>query len=328
MNIIKCTATTLAVLLTSIGAAHAQQTFEDRYVAPRPVAGELVALPTVGIVPTGAVPLDPDVAAQLSEAVQKELVSSDENRLEVLTRPSGGKTGWAFVVRNAPRAMHDAFTLQFTDQLITCLHSVPESPELAALNVLLVGSPLDNQDERDQANAAGAQMLANWRADRCATRRNNLPFFENNRPRITAATRGMLTDVFDPLLFRGQALLDLIRALSPVFYDPGAFWVVEMTPRLQRVFNAAVRSGLLTTAEANAVSGEQKTFWDWVIDVVSIKNTVVHSFIAHAAGGCVPTVAALSNAFRLSRCVADGKLVLVTLRVAGQDYTTIQRRSP
>jgi len=36
----------------------------------------------------------------------------------------------------------------------------------------------------------------------------------------------------------------------------------------------------------------------------------------------------LSNQFQLSRCVADGKIQLVLLQVAGENFTTVQRAVP
>jgi len=337
MNTAKLTRSALATVMLSmaaVGTAHAQQAFEDKYVpAPAPSPTVLVPLPTIGIVPVATVPLELDVAAQLSEAIRRELETTQETRFEVITRPNAGKTNWAFVVRNAPRAQHDAFTQQFSGQLFTCLHSLEdegvEGEEVAALNVLLAGNQLDDQEERDLASAAGAQMLANWLADRCVTRRNDLPFFERNRARLTAATRGMLTDAFDPILFRGQGLLDLIVALTPVYLSPGGFWATEMQPRLRVLFEAGVEGGLLTTAETTPIAErELQTFWDWVILVVSTKSSIVRTFIEHTAAGCVRTVPELSLPFRLSRCVSEGKLRLVTLRVAGQNFTTVQRVQP
>jgi hypothetical protein len=288
-----------------------------------------VALPTVGIVPVGTLPIDVDVGTQLSEALQKQMEATGEVRFEVLTRPNGSKINWAFVVRNAPRTAHDVFTSGFTDQLITCLHSLNDDVELASLNLLLVGAQLSDPQERDEANAAGAQMLTNWKADHCATRRNDLPFIDSNRAKLTAATRGMLTDAFDPLIFRGQGLLDLIGALYPVYFNSGGFWTTELVPRLHALFEAGVDAGLLTTSETGrSVDRELRTFWDWAILTVSTKLSVVRSFIETTALGCVKTVQELSSPFKLSRCVADGKLVLVTLRVAGKDYTAAQRVRP
>jgi hypothetical protein len=289
----------------------------------------LVPLPTIGIVPVATAPLDANVAEELSEAIQRQLDASHDNRLEIITRTTGTKVNWAFVVRNAPRTQHDAFTQQFTDQLLTCLHSLDDDVNLASLNLLLVGSNLDTQEERDQANAAGTQMLANWMADRCATKRNNLPFLDQNRPKLVAASRGMLTDLFDALIFNGQGLLDLIKALSPVYFAQGGFWTTEMQPRLHAQFEAGVRAGLLTSAETSAVADvELRTFWDWVILVVATKSTIARSFVANTAAGCARSVAELSNKFQLSRCVSDGKIRLQLLRVAGQDFTSVQRVAP
>lgn len=331
MNTITLTRGVLAVALFAAGAqtAHAQQAFEEKYVSGRPTTGELVALPTVGMVPVGTVPLDADVATQLSEAMRKQLEVTGDNRFEVITRANGNKVSWAFVVRNAPRAMHDAFTADFTDQLITCLHSLEDDVELASLNILLVGATLDSQEERDEANAAGAQMLINWKSNQCATRRNNLPFIDSNRARLAIATRGMLTDVFDPLVFHGQGLLDLISALYPVYFNAGGFWTAELTPRLHALFDAGVAAGFLTTMEtAQIADRELRTFWDWTILVVTTKLSIVRSFIETTATACARTLPELSNPFKLARCVADAKLSLVTLRVAGRDYAAAQRVSP
>jgi len=284
-----------------------------------------VALPTFGIVPVGAVPLDPGIAAELSEAVQRQLDATQSTQFEILTRATGGKIGWAFVVRNSARSTFDAFTQRFTDQLLTCLHSLDDDVNLASLNILLVGSPLADQTERDQANAAGTAMLTNWAADHCGTRRNNLPFLDQNRSRLVVASRGMLTDSFDPTVFVGQGLLDLINALYPVYLKDGGFLTSEMLPRLQALFGAAAVSGLLTAADTATIKDrEQKTFWDWVILAVSIRPGLVRSFLENTAVGCVASVAELSAPFQLSRCVSNNKLALVTLRIAGQDYTATQ----
>ena len=317
------------VMLAGMATAHAQQAFENRWAPARPGGTDLVPLPTFGIVPVGAVPLDTDVSAELSEAVQRQLDATFNAQFEVLTRPTGGKVGWAFVVRNASRASFDTLTSQFTDQLLTCLHSLEDDVNLASLNLLLVGNTLEDQTERDEANAAGAQLLVNWKADRCATQRNNLPFLDQNRPRLVVASRGMLTGSFDPTVFRGQGLLDLVNALYPVYLNDGGLLTTEMQPRLQALFDAAARTGLLTVSDTAGVADrEQKTFWDWVILGISVKPGLVRSLFEAAAAGCVPSVAELANPFQLSRCVANGKLALITLRIVGQDYTAVQRVVP
>jgi len=330
MNTISLTRCAIAVTLLVAGAstAHAQQAFEDKYVAARPSGGELVPLPTVGIVPVGTLPIDADVGTQLAEAVQKQMAAGGDDRFEVLSRPNGSKVNWAFAVRNAPRAAHEAFTPQFTDQLITCLHSLEDDVELGSLNILLVGGTLSDQQARDEANAAGALMLTNWKADRCATRRNSLPFIESNRANLTAATHGLVTEAFDPLVFRGQGLLDLISALYPVYFDSGGFWTSELVPRLHAVFELGVNAGLLTSTERSKLDRALRTFWDFAILVVSSKLGIVRSFIATTALGCVKTVPELSRPFELERCVAEGKVALVALRVAGQDYIAAQRVQP
>ncbi len=333
MNTIALTRRVLAVAWILAGAqvAHAQpaQAFEEKYVTGRAAPGELVALPTVGIVPVDTVPLDADVATQLTEAMQRHLAAVQDNRFEVITRATGTKVSWAFVVRNAPRAMHDAFTAKLTDQLITCLHSLENDVEIASLNLLLVGGALADAEERAEANAAGAKLLVNWKADRCATRRNDLPFIDSNRTRLTVATRGMLTDVFDPLVFQGQGLLDLITALSPVYFQQGGFWTTELTPRLHTLFDGAVDAGLLDAAEgAKIADRELRTFWDWAILVISTKLGTVRSFVETTATSCVKTTSELSTGFKLSRCVTGGRVTLVPLRVAGQDYLTAHRVTP
>lgn len=322
------TALVAATLLTGANIAHAQQAFEVKFVAARTTVGELVSLPTLGIVPVNTVPLDSNVAEELTEAVQRQLTAAHETRFEVTTRANGVKFNWAFVVRNDPRSAHDAFTTQFQGQLLTCLHSLDDDVGLAALNVLLLGSPVDDQASRDAANAAGAQMLVNWKTDRCVTQRNNLAFLDDDAHRVKriAVTHGMLTDEFDPLQFNGQALLDLISALKPVFFSDGGFWTTEMTPRLRTLFEAAVRTGLPLQDEL--VNDEQRTFWDWAIFTVINEPAVVRSFLANAAIGCVKTVPELSNRFQLSRCVSDGKLLIELLVVAGQNFATIQRVTP
>ncbi|MBC7978100.1 MAG: hypothetical protein H7138_24215 [Myxococcales bacterium] len=333
MNTIALTRRVLAVAWILVGAhvAHAQpaQAFEEKYVTGRAAPGELVALPTVGIVPVDTVPLDADVATQLTEAMQKHLAAVQDNRFEVITRATGTKVSWAFVVRNAPRAMHDAFTVKFTDQLVQCLHSLASDVEIASLNLLLVGGTLSDAEERAEANAAGAKMLVHWKADRCVTRRNDLPFIDSNRARLTVATRGMLTDVFDPLVFQGQGLLDLITALSPVYFQPGGFWTTELSPRLRTLFDGAVDAGLLDAVEgARIVDRDLRTFWDWAILVIASHLGVVRSFVEITATGCVKTAPELSTAFNLSRCIASGRLTLVPLRVAGQDYVAVHRVTP
>ncbi len=328
MNTIVLTRRALAVvlLLGSVTVANAQQAFEEKYVSGRAVAGELVPLPTIGMVPVGTLPINAQVAVQLTEAMEKHLAAVQDNRFEVVSRPNGTKVNWAFIVRNAPRAAHDALTPQLTDQLITCLHSLEDDVELASLHLLLVGGTLADQSERDEANAAGAQMLVNWKADRCATRRNSLSFIDSNRAKLTAATRGMLTDVFDPIVFRGQGLLDLIAALYPVYFQPSGFWATELTPRVHALFDAAVAAGLLTTVDGTrVVDRELRTFWDWVILVVTTKLGIVRPFIEIAGAGCASSVAELSSPFNLTRCIASGRVSLVTLRVAGQDFLAVQR---
>jgi hypothetical protein len=319
----------VVLLLVGLRTARAQQAFESRWSPARAGGTEIAALPTFGIVPVGAAPLNTDVATELTEAVQRQLDATQSTQFEVLTRPSGGKIGWAFVVRNAARPTFDALTQQFTDQLLTCLHSLDDDLDLASLYVLLVGSPLDNQGERDEANAAGAAMLANWTHDRCATRKNNLPFLDADRPKLVVASRGMLTDVFDGTVFNGQNLLDLVAALYPIYLNDGGFLTTEMTPRIQALFDAAARTGLLTTAETATIADrEQKTFWDWVILAVSIKPGLVRSFLETTATSCVASVAELGNSFQLTRCVAANKLALVTLHISAQDYTAAQRGLP
>lgn len=314
----------VVLLLAGVTTAHAQQAFETRWA--RGTGTDLVPLPTFGVVPTGAVPLDTDVATELSEAVQRQLDATQSTQFEILTRPSNGKVGWAFVVRNASRDTFDTFTQQFTDQLLTCLHSLDDDVDLAALNVLLSGATLSDQTERDEANAAGAQLLVNWKADRCATRRNTLVLLDQERPQLVVATRGMLTELFDATVFRGQGLLDLISALTAVFLNDGGFLTSEMQPRLQTLFDAAARTGLLTPTDvAGVMDQSQKTFWDWVILAISLKPGTARSFFEATAAGCVASVAELSNPFQLARCVASNKLTLVALRIVGQDYIAAQR---
>lgn len=318
----------VALLLVSVRTAHAQQAFEEKYVAARANGSELVPLPTIGIVPVATAPLEANVAEELGEAIQRQLDASHDIRLEVVTRASGTKVNWAFVARNAPRAQHDAFTQQFTDQLLTCVHSLEDDLPLASLQILIVAGAVGSQQERDEVIEAGAQMFANWKADRCVTKRNNLTIIDQNRAKLVSASHGMLTDQFDGLVFNGQGLLDLISTLSPVYFGSGGFWTTEMLPRLRAQFEAGVRNGLLTAQEAAATDLDLRTFWDWMIVVVTSKPGVVRSFLANTAAGCAHSVAELSNRFQLSRCVADGKIRLVSLRVANQDYTTVQRVLP
>src|SRR5262245_41406753 len=58
------TALVAATLLTRANTAHAQQAFEVKFVAARTTVGELVSLPTIGIVPVNTVPLDSNVAEE------------------------------------------------------------------------------------------------------------------------------------------------------------------------------------------------------------------------------------------------------------------------
>lgn len=316
----------IVITLLAVGArgALAQQAFEDKYVAAT-FTGELVPLPTIGIVPVATAPIDADVGTQLAEAMQQQMVASGDRRFEVLSRANGSRINWAFVVRNAPRAAHDTFTPQLTEQLITCLHSLDDGLELASLDILLVAGAVENSQERAEANAAGAQMLVNWKADRCATQRNSVPFIDNNRAHLTAATHGMLTNEFDQGVFHGQGLIDLTTALSPLYFDAGGFWTAVQVPRLHAMFEAAVRAGLPTVAEAGTLDRELRTFWDFAILAVSSKPGLVRSFVRSAALGCITAAPALTSAFKLGRCVADGKLALATLRVAGQDHVAAVR---
>lgn len=318
----------VAMLLAGSRLVHAQQAFEIKFVAARPSQTELVPLPTIGVVPVGTVPLTPDVAAQLSEAVESELAAHQDNHFEVVTRTSANAVNWAFVVRNAPRTAHDALVLPFTDQIITCLHSLEISGPLVSLHLLLLGQSLIDPTERADALAGGATMLANWRADRCATPRNDLPLFADNRANITAATRGFVTDVFDPLVFNGRGLLDLIAALTPVFFDRDGFWAVEWTPRLEAWFARAAKTRLPGAAEADRLMTGRQSYWDWMVGALIARPGTVHSFLAHTAAGCVPSVAELTAPFALAPCIAAGKLELVALRIAGQDYVAAQRRQP
>jgi hypothetical protein len=325
MTLIRSSAT-LGVLLLNVTAVHAQQFFEEKYVAVRADINNLVPLPTLGIVPRGAVAIEPELAAQLSEAMQKELDAKRDGRFEVLSRVNGVKMNWAFVVKNAPREVYDVLTPQFTEQLITCLHSLEDDVNIASLQVLLTGGQLSDQEERNQANAASAQMLANWKADQCATRQNDLPFIDSNRTKLTAATHGMLTAAFDPLIFRGNGLIDLTVALNPLYFASGGFWTTEMAPQLNHRFEAAVDTGFFkTTQTPQIIDRELRTFWDWAILVITTKQSIVRSFIEIAASRCIATVPELSNPFKLSRCTSAGNLQFVTLRVAGQDFSAVQR---
>ena len=324
----------VVLLLVGIRTAHAQQLFGYKFNPPSVTATDLVPLPTFGILPvsaTGAVtPLDPDVATELTEAVQRQLDAAQSTQFEVVTRPTtGGKINWAFLVKNASRATFDTLTQQFTDQLLTCLHSLDGNDvNLASLNLLLVASPVD-ATERAEAIAAGTTMHDNWAANRCATRRNDLAFLDQNRPRLVVASRGMLTESFDPLVYNGQVLLDLIAALKAVYLGDGGFLTTEMLPRLQTLFDAAAHNGLLTITETASITDrEQSTFWDWVILAISVKPGLVRSLLENTAAGCVASVAALSNPFQLTRCVTNGKLTLPTLRISGQDYTAVLRVTP
>jgi len=321
---------TVALLLTGSRTVHAQIAFEDKYVAARLGAGDLSPLPAFGIRPVNGAPLDANLAEELTEAIQRQLDAAHETRVTVVTQLSGNKISWAFVVRNAPRAVHDAFTAQFTDQLLTCVHSLPDDANLASLNLVLLGLSVGDQEHRDNATAAAAEMVTNWNTDRCATRRNSIPFLDDqeHHTTMTAASHGMLTDEFDGLIFNGQPLLDLANTLYPLYFGLGGFWTTEMTPRLHTVFEAGVRTGLLTATEARAVDVVQRTFWDWAVLLIGTKSTVVRSFIANTAAGCARSVAELSNQFQLSRCVAGGKIQLVLLHVAGENFTTIQRVVP
>jgi len=197
---------------------------------------------------------------------------------------------------------------------------------LAAIHDLLATSALDDQTERDDANAAAAQMFANWKADRCAMRRNDVALLDANRPNLVAATHGMLTEDFDEMVFHGQGEIDVVNALSPLYLGDGGFMTTEMLPRLQTAFDAAARSGLLTVTDmAGIADREQQTFWDWVILAVSTKPGLVRSLFENTAAGCVASGAALANPFQLSRCVTNGKLQLETLHIVGLDYTAVQR---
>ncbi len=121
----------------------------------------------------------------------------------------------------------------------------------------------------------------------------------------------------------------MISALYPVYFNAGGFWTTELVPRLHTLFETGVGAGLLTVTEtARLRDRELRTFWDGAILVVSTKLGIVRSFVEVSALGCIKTIPELSNPFKLSRCVADGKLVLVTLHVAGQDYTAAQRVRP
>ena len=316
---------TFVMLLLGAATAHAQQAFEDKYVPAAAGGSELAPLPTIGIVPTGTAPLNPDVATQLTAAIQKQLEVAQDNRFEVLTRANGTKVNWAFVVRNGARPAFDAFTEQFADQMQACMHSLADDLQVAVVNSVLISSHVEDQEQREIFNAAGAQMLVNWKADRCVTARNDDPFTDQNRRQIVAASHGMLTSAFDGNVFNGQGLLDLIFALNPLFFDVGGMWVTEMVPRLHTLFGAGVNAGLLTVAETTLVDRDQRTFWDWVILVISTQRTIVRPFIETVASGCTRTVPELSNPFKLSRCVTDGRIQLIPLRVDGQDYTTVQR---
>ncbi len=320
----------VALLVMGANTAHAQQLFEDKHVPARPSSTELVPLPTFGIVPLNTIPLDPNVADELTEAVNHQLILAQQtDRFEIVTRANGSKINWAFIVRNAPRAPHDAFTVQFTRQLVTCLRSLEDSAGLTSLDLLLLGLPAGDPG-RNEALLAGQKMLDNWKADRCATQRNNsIPDDDAHRTRTTAATHGMLTNEFNALLFNGQALLDLIAAVKPLYFDLGGFWTTEMTPRLHAVFDAAVRDSFLSASETTEIGEiEQRTFWDWAVLAVLTKPTIARSVLANTAAGCVKTVPELSNRFQLSRCVSDGKIQLRPLRVGGEDYTAVQRVLP
>ena len=324
----RCALATVALATVGANAAHAQQAFETKYVAPRPGTdpNELVPLPTLGIVPVGAAPLHADVAKQLSEAVQRGLDASTERRFEIQTRADGAQVRWALLVDTSPRTGLDALTATFTDHLVTCLHSLADDVDTATLNVLLSGGALRDETERGRAIAAGSAMLVNWRTDQCRTRRNELPFWQRNRDKLTAATRGMLTDRFDPLVYNGQPLLDVILVLKSVFYQDGGIWVAHHTPALQTAFEGAVGAGLLTTAQTSAIAErELASFWDWAVLAVSTKLGLARSFLEITGAGCVAAPRDLDKPFQMARCVSERRIQVVSLQVGAQTYTTVQR---
>src|SRR3954470_495227 len=90
----------LAVVLVGVNTARAQQVFEEKFLVVQPDVTNLVPLPTLGIVPLGTLSIEPDLSAQLTEAMQNELGARQDGRFEVLTRQKAGQINWAFVVKN------------------------------------------------------------------------------------------------------------------------------------------------------------------------------------------------------------------------------------
>ncbi|AGP34217.1 hypothetical protein [Sorangium cellulosum] len=322
-------ATALVALCTS-GVAAAQaapQEFEVRYTAAASGGTELAPMPSIALTPKANEPISPDLAAQLTEAVDAAVHSAEDgDRFAVTTRPAAADVHWSYSALTQPRSANRDLTEPYLRNLLACLYSLEEdSVEVAALSLLLAGGILPGEVEREAARDGGRQMLDHWKSNRCRTRRNTLPFFEQNRADIRVATSGMLTDEFDAIVFNGQGLLDLIRSLYALFYHPGGLWASDRTARLGTLFVTAVDSAFLTTQEAESVAQtEFRTYWDWVLYVSANKPMISRSFLATVAERCVGSVDELSERFQLKRCVDGGDLDLVTLRARGNDYVAAQ----
>lgn len=302
------------------------QQFELRYAAAPTGGTELVPMPTIAIVPLGSAPISLALGTQLTDAVDAERADvPDGERFGVMTRPAGAQTRWAFAALTQPREANSDLARPFSESLITCLYSLEEGIEIAALNLLLSGGALMDNVEREAARRGGRQMLDHWRAERCATARNDLPFIRNNAAKIHLATAGMLTDEFDGAIFNGQGLLDSIDALYPLFYQPGGLWAADRSPRLESIFASAVDKGFLTPATVeDIIDTEFRSFWDWAIYVLRTKQTVVRSFPVTVASHCMSNIQDLTRPFTLRSCIAGGTLELITLRVQGNDYVAAQ----
>ncbi|WP_437977951.1 hypothetical protein WMF11_15040 [Sorangium sp. So ce295] len=318
------------VALCTSGSAVGQTApleFEVRYTAAAAGSTELAPMPTVAVMPKGSAAISSDLSAQLTDAVTAAGDgAADGDRFSATARPSGSAVRWSYNALTQPRSANRNLTEAYLNNLLSCLHSLAEdSVEIAALNLLLAGGAAPGEAERDAAKSGGRQMFENWKANRCQTRRNSLPFFERNKADIRAATSGMLTDEFDATVFNGQPLLDLIRSLYPLFYHPGGLWAVDRKARLDALFVTAVDGGFLTVDEArNVAQIEFSSYWDWVVYVTANKPTLSRAFFLAVAEHCVGSIGGLGEPFQLQQCVDGGDLELVPLRARGKDYVAAQ----
>jgi hypothetical protein len=282
--------------------------------------GELVSLPTVAVAPVDSAAIPSAVGQQLTASVTlAKRDRPDADDFVVLTRPepNSSEVRWAFAARTDDRQRYAALTSAFAGRLTACLYALESDAQVAAL-VALLSSISVSSPELESAGYGGRLMLEHWKEDQCQTARNSLVLIEQQSQTILAATRGMLTDRFDALLFRGEALLSLIAVLKPVFFGSSGLWESDRGPQLRAMFDRALEQGFVSAAAIDAVRDlEFASFFDWVIYVRRLQPTLPRELYQSAGAACLSSVAEASQAFRLQRCVDSGHIHWVGIRFGG-----------